>query len=209
MKRASATLFLLFSVTLQAATLGTSDPSGARFLKDGTVLCPGLRKGCALRHQSGESIPPEATEAIFIVRSEKELKVAGPSDLAGCVSIGSPYEALEYVRFFSSYGTVHLFADAIMEVYMTPGKVRSEEPATLPQTVWKLFHLPAAAATRTAEGYRVTRVVAVPVDGKPWHIRLKKLVQSVTRSGEVEEISRVDCGVPAAELEGLSFPMFL
>ena len=152
---------------------------------------------------------------MIVATPDDSRVVKGPDDLVGCISIRSSAEALEYLRFFSSSATVHLFADQMLEVF--PG----DRPAyiygpkgtcyiCLPPRRWRALHLSSPHVTETETGYLVTRYVVRPSPEDFNASDLYRVTQRVGHDGVVELVSEthVDNLTPR-ERYGLAFPGYL
>src|SRR6185369_4929819 len=122
-------LLLLFLVVVNrgaAKAEPTGGSLGERFMCSGLPtkkLClPTLLSGCRLTLKPGPGIPSEPKERVLLHMGNDTHLVDGPNELKGCVSISTQAQALEYLRFFSSLRTVHLFRDEVLEIYPSSGK---------------------------------------------------------------------------------------
>jgi hypothetical protein len=213
--RAPLVLLLLLSVLgCASAPVGPPpDPNGDRFLcgpRDARSVCLSvpLREGCALRFVEGESIPPEAEERIVVRRpSGEETQVHSPADLAGCVRIASAADALEYLRLFSSFKTVHLVEPQRLEVF--PGPSPACVLTCLRSGIWRTLGLTAPRVTPRGDGsFEVRRVLMKP---KPydWMPTLYRTVELVKPDGSVEVLSETRVRALPEDLADLAFPMYL
>ncbi len=190
-----------------------ADPDGKRFLcgpYDARSVCLSVpfREGCALRFVEGESIPPEAEEKIVVRRpSGEEAQVHGPADVAGCVRVGSAAEALEYLRLFSSFKTVHLVEPQRLEVF--PGPSESCLLTCLRPRIWRKLGLTEARVTPREDGsFEVARIIMKP-EPHDWMPTLYRAVELVKPDGAVEILSETKIPSAPEDLAGLTFPMYL
>jgi hypothetical protein len=216
--------FRSFCLSLQVLILGCAsapgpgaparDWNGDRFLcgARGTrpVCLSIVRTGCAVQFVAGESIPAETAEKIVVRLSfGEEDTVRGPADLAGCVRIASAAEALEYLRFFSSASTVHLFEPQQLEVFQGPPHSPACRSACLPPRVWQKLGLAEPRVTSLNGGaFEVTRIVIKP-EPQPSQPTLYRVTERVARDGAVEILSEQAIPSMIEDLAGLSFPAYL
>lgn len=199
-------------------SLSRTDPSeGQDYLCDeGTAFClTSLRADCSLYLQAGESIPPQAEERLVLIRPGGERFIKSPDDLVGCISIENQAQALEYLRFFSSWRTVHLFEKQLLEVF--PGAKpaylygpQSSCRLCLPPHRWRTLGLEPAQVEQTPRGFVVTRYVVRPSPEDLNASDLYRIKQRVGHDGVVELIEQAH--VPALsprERYGLAFPRYL
>lgn len=194
------------------------DPVDAHqlFCLDSASLClTPLLPECSLLLVEGQSIPPQAEQRVHLVSDGVPRTVRGPDDLVDCVSIDRPEHALEYLRFFSSWSTIHLFSEQILEVS------RGDRPAylhgpdgtcfiCLPPARWKALNLAPPRVEATRDGFLVTRYVVRPAPEDANASDLYRIVQRVGRDGGVELVSQDPvAGLDAGERYGLAFPRYL
>jgi len=206
-------LSLLLLLLGCASAPGPDDANGHRFLcgpQEARQLClPVVRGGCAVHFLQGESIPPEAGEKVVrFGEAGEEVRVQGPSGLTGCVRIETAADALEYLRFFSSLSTVHLFEPQRLEVF--PGRSGPDCRFTcLAPRIWRRLGLTEAAVTVLKEGsFEVRRTVMKP-EPQLWRPTLYRVVERVTRDGAVRTVSEEPVPARLEDLKDLSFPMYL
>jgi hypothetical protein len=214
--RAPVLLLLLLAIGCASAPGPggtTPDRNGDRFLcgpRNARSVClPVVREGCAVRFVEGESIPPEAEERIVVRRpSGGEVRVGGPADLAGCVHIASAADALEYLRLFSSFATVHLFESQRLEVFQGPSGPACQFTC-LPPRVWRKLRLVEPQVTPSSDGsFKVTRTVMKP-EPQLWMPTLYRLTERVAQDGAVEILAEERISATPEDLAGLTFPMYL
>ena len=168
-----------------------------------TICLRVLHESCSLSIAPGRGLPREPDDKLVLIRGRQARVVAGPEDLAGCVEIRSEQDALEYLRFFSSYETVYLFAEKDLEVYK--GKCLA---VCLPDERWKTLGLAEAAVSPREDGYEVTRYVIKPTVNIP-EVQLLRVVQRVKSDGVVTTLSSQLVPLPLEDRLRLSFPRFL
>ncbi len=209
-------LILTFVFLLAAGNQGTAktelseDPLGKRFLGSSVLTKrlypPAVLSGCRMALEPGPGIPSEPGDKAVLHRDNKTLTVSGPDQLKGCVSISTEEQALEYLRFFSSLRTVHLFHDEILEIY--PSSSKGCYLVCLPKDRWDSLKLPSPLVKKTDSGFRVTRLVIKPI---PTHqkVTVFRLTQEVGTDVAVLELSSVPVSLSAADLLWLGFPSYL
>lgn len=148
-----------------AGTKPVGDPLGERFLCSDVPtkkLCLlTLLPGCSMTLKPGPGIPSEPDErALLHVGNDTHL-VHGPNELKGCVSISTEAQALEYLRFFSSFTTAHLFQDEMLEIYPSSGKGCFR--VCLPKDRWSSLKLQGPLIKKMDAGFRVTRLAIKPI----------------------------------------------
>lgn len=183
------------------------DYQGFRFVdktKDGSpVAVPGLVPECAVRFEQGKSLPAELENRLVLQQEDVRRPVLGPADLAGCVRLTTPGQALEYLRLFSSFDTSHLFCNPVLEIF----EERSEcLGVCLPSAQWKKLHLRPPAIRETSDGFEVSRYVIRP---ERWSASLFRRTEKVFTDGAVRLIREEYVPVPPEDLEGLFFPAYL
>jgi len=174
-----------------------------------------LKPSCSLTLDRGESIPPEAEDRVVLQALGVRRIVKKPEDLAGCVSLNSPQDAIEYLRFFSSWKTVHLFRDQMLEVF------EGEKPAyeygpkgtcylCLPPNRWRALGLASPKVIVEPGGYLVTRFVVRPSPADSNVSDLYRITQRVSHNGSVSLVDEEPIpGLTRAERFGLAFPLYL
>jgi hypothetical protein len=192
------------------------DSDGWRFYCDGgeSLCLTVLEAECSLTLIEGESIPPQAEQRVVLISPQGSHDVVGPNDLTSCVSIATRDEAVEYLRFFSSWATVHLFEDQLLEIYRgRPGYLHGPEGECficLPPQRWRDLGLESPQVQETPGGYLVTRYVVRPASDDPNAIDLYQVQQQVDRDGSVTAISQTPHpGLTRPERYGLAFPAYL
>jgi hypothetical protein len=205
-------LFLVFVGSNRGAarTEPAGDPLGKRFLcSDAPTkrLCiPAILSGCRMTLEVGPGIPSEPGEKALLHQDVETHTVDGPNQLKGCVSILTEEQALEYLRFFSSLRTVHLFHDKMLEIYPASGK--GCYLVCLPKDRWDSLKLPSPLVKKTDTGFRVTRLVIKPIPTRQ-EVTVFRLTQEVGTDGMVKELESVPVPLSAADLLWLGFPPYL
>lgn len=203
-------LFLVASNRGVARAEPAGDPLGKRFLcSDAPAkrLCPpAILSGCRVTLEPGPGIPSEPEEKMLLHQGNESHRVDGPNQLKGCVSISTEAQALEYLRFFSSLRTVHLFRDKVLEIYPSSGK--GCYLVCLPKNRWDLLRLSSPLVKKTDVGFRVTRFVIKPVPNRQ-DVTVFRLTQEVGAAGTVKELEVVPVSIPKADLLWLGFPSYL
>lgn len=198
---------------------GTSirdDVYGARFLlrqSEGVrVNLPGIDPGCELRLVSGGT-PSQAGESLALSGvAIDERPVWGPDDLVGCVRIDSGEQALEYLRFFSSMSTVHLFAQVELEFFPMSacggGQSTGASLVCVPEDTWRRLGMD-EAAVRAKKGVFVVRRYVKRLVGEDLVGTVLAVTQRVARDGEVRELSTRRIDIPEHLVIPLSFPLYM
>lgn len=208
---------LIFSplLFLAASNRGTArvkpaDPLGKRFLcsdaPTNKICLSVILSGCRIAIEPGPGIPSEPGERVLLRQGNEAHTIGGPNQLKGCVSISTEAQALEYLRFFSSLRTVHLFRDKVLEIYPSSGK--GCYLVCLPKDRWDSLKLPSPLVEKTDAGFKVTRLVIKPI---PTHqeVTVFRLTQEVDADGTVKELESVPVSLPKADLLWLGFPSYL
>lgn len=187
------------AVWMQVLTVVTTLSGAAHSLDTGSAMGSDKREislavlsedcGLSIEHSEPESVclPPEACEQLVLRCSDVRRTVSGAEDLVGFVEIGSPGQALEYLRFFSSEKTNYLFERAHSEVFV--GGDDDCLAFCLPSESWRELRLqePIAQVTESGE-FVVTRSMVRP--GKaPGDPQLFVVREVVSRDGRVRELS--------------------
>lgn len=184
-------------------------------LNDASPCLATLRPECPLVLVDGESIPPQREQRVRLVRDGVRRTVRGPEDLVGCVSIDHPEHALEYVRFFSSWATVHLFDEQLLEISRGGRPAYRHGPdgtcfICLPPARWEALNLAPPRVEATRDGFLVTRYVVRPAPEDANASDLYRIVQLVGRDGAVELVTQDSVpGLDPGERYGLAFPHYL
>jgi len=196
-----------------------ADIDGSRFFcSSSTALCLSTLEGdCSLGVKDSDptSIPPEAEQVAVLSRGSEHKVVSGPNELAGCVSVASPEDALEYLRFFSSFRTVHLFEDQLLEVFPARRPAYLFGPkgtcyTCLPPDRWRDLGLDGPRVESVDDGFLVTRYVVRPAPEDSNASDLFRVTQWVGHDGRVELLAKEEVpGLTPAERYGLSFPHYL
>jgi hypothetical protein len=120
-----------------------------------------LRPGCSLKFVPGVSIPPEATERVEITIDGNTHEVRSPDDLIGCVVIHTNEEALEYLRFFSSWLTSHLFRnfENRLEIFKAHSMEQTDNGVTLPEKDWNRLGLHEPSVKEIKGGFIIKRCI--------------------------------------------------
>jgi len=202
---------LLYVILLVEPVRRAHDPEGVRFLCGGatppTVCLSILRSECTLSLVSGASIPAEADDKVVIKSDRHEAQVTGPLELRGCVVIEAPRDALDYLSFFSSYRTVHLFRDQELEVHLVDKRIGCVG-VCLDRVRWKKLRLAEPSAKAVGQNYEVTRYVFRPVP-QPWRVSIFRVTDEVTPDGGVRRLKETQVETTGDDLMGLAFPMYL
>lgn len=184
-------------------------------LDSGSLCLAALRQECSLVLVEGESIPPQAEQRVVLVSDGVRRTVRGPEDLTGCVSIDHPEHALEYLRFFSSWATAHLFDQQLLEVSRgdRPAYLHGPEGTCficLPPARWEALSLAPPRVEATRDGFLVTRYAVRPAPEDANASDLYRVVQFVGRDGAVKILSQDPVpGLDPGERYGLAFPRYL
>lgn len=184
-----------------------SDFRGQRFRcndSKGVSICLRvLRDGCSLSITPGEGLPREPQDKLVLSNGVKSQVVAGPSDLVGCVNIQNEQDSLEYLRFFSSYETVHLFKEQELEIYKEKCFA-----VCLAADRWQALGLGQVTAVSTEDAFEVTRYVIKPAANIP-EVQIYRVAQRVNREGDVVVVESEPVPMSMEDRLRLSFPLFL
>jgi len=206
------TLWACRGTSLSPARANTPDFFGLRFLchdSSSMRLClPVLKTGCSLTIAPGDGLPREPADRLLLVCQGESFLVEKAQDMADRVTIENEGDALEYVRFFSSYETVHLFSEKILEVHRGEGSDKDCFATCLPASRWVGLGLSDPAVRRVGQDFEVTRYVIKPLPNY-YEVSLFRIVQRVGAHGLLEEVSSDLVNVPLEDRLGLSFPQFL
>ncbi|MFW6012267.1 MAG: hypothetical protein ACOC92_00985 [bacterium] len=176
-----------------------------------------LRSGCTLAiteeaETHGDSVelnlPPQGSEVLTLSCPDESRRVTSIHDLAGHVRIDTPADALEYLRFFSSMMTVHLFEkeEKAMEIFQgEPGDCYS---SCLPSERWSALGLKPTTVQTLAEGFRVARNVVRPVPSSV-NVSAFRVVVDVLPDGTVEQRSQQPLPLDDLDRARLTFPGYL
>lgn len=219
--------FLLLCTGLGGAQLvgepdsGRLDYKGLRFRCSsilGRELCLGqLIAGWRLRinSESEESLTQEPYQRVVLEFEDDALnggevihQIRKPGDLEGKVQILSEEDALEYLRFFSSYWTYHLFENQQMEILK---QVRPDDECLSPclaQDRWSALGFVEPRITVSDSSYGVTRFVVRPQEGA-LEIAAYRIRELVTPSGMVRELSAEKIELELEDQARLMFPFFM
>lgn len=212
--------WLLFCSILSLTSCSTVDAKTAsRYDYNGIRFCCGkiypmslclnfLEAQCKLVVMEGDSIPPEITQEAFIEKGGKRTRVTGPDTLRGCVKIGTPAEALEYARFFTSYWTNHLFQRRELEIF--PRLDKRCHSVCLPTEHWHALGL-ADAEVAEKNGVFVIRRTVMRKDRSslPFGIAIYKIFEIVTTDGDLAVVSEERLPASDTQLGFLGFPVFM
>jgi hypothetical protein len=202
--------------TVAKSDVPQSDYDGWRFYCDagGSLCLTVLEEDYSLILTEGESIPPQAEQHVVLMSPQGRHDIMGPNDLASSVSIATRDDAVEYLRFFSSWATVHLFEDQVLEIYRgRPGYLhgpKGECFICIPPQRWRDLGLESPQVGETPGGFLVTRYVVRPASDDPNAIDLYRIQQEVGKDGSVKTIFQTQHrGLTRPERYGLSFPAYL
>ncbi len=201
------TFILAFPVSVPAASYTNDDFEGRRFSCNDPAwvnicLAP-LKPGSSLSIAPGRGLPREPDDKLILVSDKQAWVITGPVDLVGHVDIKSEQDALEYLRFFSSFRTVHLFAAGELEVFK--GKCFA---VCLSSERWRNLGLSDARVALGEDGFDVTRYVIKPTERIP-EVQLYRVLQRVRRDGNVLTLESVPVPLSIGDRLRLSFPRFL
>lgn len=152
-----------------------------------------LEPGCSLRivkarQEDGPFVdlllPPESGEVLALECNGTTETVTSADDLVGHVTIRTPAEALEYLRFYSSLWTVSFFDEQEMEIFLA----EDDEcyASCLPQARWSALALRATTVEPLERGFRVRRNVVRPVPS-PMEVTGYRVVVDVLPDGALRE----------------------
>lgn len=207
-------MVILSSTSCQASL--TSGPSfydsqilGGRFQCNDpgwvTICLNVLRERCSLSLAPGRGLPRKPGDKLVLIHGEQARLVTGPADLIGCVDIKSKEDALEYLRFFSSFEMVYLFTQQELEVY--EGECFA---ACLPADRWNALKLAQPTVLSKNDGFEVTRYLFRPTASRP-EVQLFRVVQEVRRNGSVLTLESEPIPAPMSWKDRikLRFPQFM
>jgi hypothetical protein len=142
---------------------------------------------CSLQFIEGDTIPPQISERVVLIRGDEMRRVNGPNDLKGCANIETPEEAIEYLRFFSSENTAHLFEDEKKEIFAPKGHRGCILVCTTNRS-WNNLHLHDPVVTPKNDGFEITRFIIKPFP-KAYLPTIYKEIVLVRKDGGVDLIS--------------------
>lgn len=207
-----AVLFALFSASCQASpsvvsSFDVNSFLGSRFRcndpKWVTACLKVLRESCSLSIAPGRGIPRKSGDKLVLIHGDQARIVTRPADLAKCVDIGSEEDALEYLRFFSSFETVYLFDEAELEVY--EGECFA---VCLPSERWKALKLSPPVMVAKDNAFEVSRFVFKPTANKP-EVQLFRVRERVGRDGEILTLESEPIPMSWEDRIKLRFPQFM
>lgn len=222
--RSALTFFLLMTVaTFSAACSITGSRVAEDTLKEqvdrltglrfrcgalGSRICLDLLKeGCSLVLEDLGTLPREAGESLVLQVGQRATPVQSPTDLVGCVELKDEQDVLEYLRFFSSLWTVHLFERKTLELHKSHNR-KCPGICIFPQ-VWQGLGLLEPNVSRLDDGgFEVIRTVIKPIP-YPYDVTVFRVIERVTRLGEVVEVSSVPVKVPEEVRWSVGFPGYL
>lgn len=194
--------FLVAALT--SCSIHADDFEGRRFycgsMSSGQICLRTIGAQCELGLHRTSSLPPEETVVLVVGGVAKTVR--GPSDLVGCVSITSEADAIEYLRFFSSLWTVRWFDHKQIELF--PGRCVY---ACIPARRWRSLRLPTMTVTRVGDAFLVRRLVARHGIER-WPLRVLEVVERISASGAIEEVSVKEVDVPSDTRSRLNFPFY-
>lgn len=208
------------SSTARFSTL--EDPAGLRFLcnalgqKD---LClEVMRPDCDLLIISDEravaeeslvevSFPPEANQSIQMSCSDGTTRrIQSARDLEGYVEVRNTREALEFLRFFSTFYTAHLVETDMLEIFI--GDQQDCPFSCLSADRWQDLELQEPTVLATDQGYLVKRSIVRPTPS-PTSVTAYRVVERVSRDGQVELIFEEPVPLELLDRARLYFPNYL
>jgi len=166
-----------------------------------------LKSKCELKLSPGESIPAELTAEVILITMGEKRVIKRPNDLANCVDITSAEKSIEFLRFFSSYETVYLFDEQILEVFPA-SESKVCQFVCVNNVIWKKLDLTPAKAIPLGNGFQITRYVIKPFP-ESWKVSLYRRIEHVEYNGNVDSVLDQKVETSVQDLAGLSFPMFL
>jgi hypothetical protein len=172
----------------------------------GNAMCLSvLRPECKLEVARTVALPNEPDDQLFLIHGDRKKLVNGPDQMVGCVEISDSAEALEYLRFFSSVRTVHLFDEKNLEIYHAAHD--DCYVVCLPTERWQALGFTEPQFKETASGIQVTRFVIKPIPNRQ-EVTVYRITQEVGAAGEVREISSEPVSIPQWDLLRLGFPSY-
>lgn len=130
-------------------------------------------------------------------KTKKEIIINGPNDLKGCINIKTPEEALDYLRFFSSFNTAGFFDEVKYEVYKG-----NKCFYCLKDKIWSKFHLHEPLIVSVHSGYEITRYVVKKIkESEDDKEQLFKIIEFVSKEGEVKLIKEERINANEDDLE--------
>jgi hypothetical protein len=170
-----------------------------------TICLSVLRESCSLSIAPGRGLPRKPGDKLVLIHGAQGSLVTGPADLVGCVDIKNDVDALEYLRFFSSFETVYLFAQQELEVYK--GRCFA---VCLPADRWDALKLAQPTIVSKENGFKVTRFLFRPTVNRP-EVQLFRVVQEVRYNGAVLTLESEPIPTPMSWKDRLKlrFPQFM
>jgi hypothetical protein len=172
------------------------------------VCLPVLRAECTLTVVTGASIPAEAEEYLVLERNGSAIRVRTPADLSGCVLIESGKEALEYLRFFSSLWTAHLFEQPSLEILAARKKKGACIKTCLPVKIWNRLGFEKPDVSETSDGFVVSRFVIRRAHSE-LGISVFRVVEKVGHDGAVTVLTERALELAREDTAGLGFADYL
>jgi hypothetical protein len=203
-------IVIVGTVACQASSPPSSTPRGDDLLGERfrchsrceSPICLGpLRYGCILSVAFGGGIPSEPNDKLVLIHGDQARLVKRPADLVGCVDIKNGDYALEYLRFFSSYRTVYLFAEEELEAY------EGDCLVCLPSERWEALKLTPPTVMAKEDGFEVARYVFRPTANIP-EVQLFRVIQRVGSNGEILTLYSEPLPMTWQDRLTLRFPMF-
>lgn len=207
-----AVFFLLFSASCQASLPAASSSEGNNLLGGRfrcndpswvTVCLKVLRENCSLSIAPGRGIPRKPGDTLILIHGDEARIVKSPQNLVGCVDIRSEEDALEYLRFFSSFEMVYLFGQEELEVY--EGGCFA---VCLPAERWSALKLVQPTVVIKDDGFEVRRYIFKATVNKP-EVQLFRVIQKVGRGGEILTLESEPVPMSWEDRLKLRFPQFM
>ena len=142
-----------------------------------------------------------------MIRDDQFRRITGPNDLKGCADIDSPDTALEYLRFFSSENTAHLFDDEKKEIFPMTGHRGCSSVCMTPKN-WDDLHLHEPIITMQNDNYKIVRFIIRPIP-KGYMPTIYKEIVIVHKDGAVDSINEEKITDDPKYTEGLGFGGFI
>jgi hypothetical protein len=151
-------------------------------------------------------MPSTPEDKAILLHNNEGNTVDNPNQFKGCVKVSTPTQALEYLRFFSSLGTVRLFRDKILEIY--PLHDKKCYLVCLPERRWRFWKLQSPLVEKNNSGFRVTRTIIRPIPNRQ-QVTAFRITQEVGTDGTVSELESVPLPLSDSDLLWLGFPSYL
>ncbi len=172
------------------------------------ICLPYLRSECSLSFVRGKSTLGEVQQSLLINREGSVSRVNTPGDLAGCIELASSLDALDYLRFFSSPRTIHLFDQPFLEIFPARKRKRPCVYTCLPEKTWDRLGLVEASVKEADSGFEVSRFAIERDASVIAGVRVVQIVEFVSFDGTIEIMANIPFVFAVEDIAGLMFPQY-